>query len=52
MPSNTILEPSQFEILEEEVEEELALTKLASFFDRVWARLDDEPSPEDYFNYM
>jgi hypothetical protein len=50
--SNTILEPSQFEILEDEVEEEQALTLLSSFFDKVWQRIDDEPSVDDYFNYM
>lgn len=50
--SNTILEPSQFEILEDEVREEEAMIKLACFFEKVWARFDiEEPSIDDYYNF-
>ena len=45
--------PDNIIILNEEVEEERASLLLASFFDKVWQRLDEsEPSVEDYYNYM
>jgi len=40
------------EPISDEIEESEACIKLAYFFDRVWARLDDEPSIDDYYLYM
>ena len=45
--------PDDIIVLNEEVEEERASLLLASFFDKVWMRLDEsEPSADDYYNYM
>lgn len=49
----TILDtdPTNYANLSDEVEEQ-SLNLLASFIDKVWARLDtDEPSIEDYYNF-
>lgn len=44
-------QPVDFEILSEEVEEQ-ALSLLANFIDRAWAKFDnEEPSIEDYYNF-
>lgn len=48
---NVILQPEQFENLNDEVEEQ-ALTMLSNFIDKVWARLDsEEPTIDDYYNF-
>ena len=45
--------PADIIVLSDEVDEERAILLLASFFDKVWQRLDEsEPSADDYYNYM
>jgi hypothetical protein len=50
-----ILEPSQFEIIEDEVNEEetRALSMLSAFIERNWQRFDEsEPTIDDYYKYI
>jgi hypothetical protein len=51
----TILDtnPDDYLSLADREEEERAITLLAMFIDKVWARFDnEEPSIDDYYNYM